>query len=359
MTLRQIAQHSGVSIQTVSRILRGEHERHHPKTCDRVMAAAKALNYRPNLLGRALQSGKTHTVGLVRLGVGDRQQSLNIYGMSSEAKASGYQMLVTIEAGYQNDGDKEFMGTVDELLGRRVDGLIVHRSVPLTPVTRRYMAGLHVPVVYASWGPPKQAHHVKIDRQHGMQKVVEHLKQLGHRRVAFFPSPGSMDFPGHHILPMQRICKQADMTLDTVTPDPRFAKMAAEEAWTHDSVKRYLAEHPTGERATGLIFPGAYTVQGGLIAIAENELSVPNDMSVVALEDSPLSQMSRPAVTALSSDWEAFGRLIFSTLHNVIHQPDTKPQVHVIEPQLIIRQSTGPAPDITHHVSGQSGHHLK
>lgn len=335
-----------MSIQTVSRILRGEQARHSAKTCQRVEEAAQKLNYRPNLVGRALQSGKSQTVGLVRLGVGERVQALNLYGMSNQAKAAGYHLLVSIQGSYSNDQDKEFLHTVDDLVGRRVDGLIIHRSVPLLPSTRRYMSSLKVPVAYVSWAPPRAALRAKVDLQMGMKLVLDHLKSLGHEHMAYFVSPGAMDFPGHTILPMQRACMQAGLKLDTVLPSSDFEKMIGEEVWGHDSVTRYLmSRDATNHRATAFVFGGSASVQGGLIALQQASLKVPSDVSVVSMTDQPMAALSKPSITALQCDWEAYGRLIFDTIHQAILQPDKSRSVALVEPLLVTRSSTGPVAD--------------
>lgn len=343
-TLREIAQDAGVSIQTVSRILRGEHHRHHQDTCQRVLDVAQKLNYRPNLLGRALQSGRTHSVGVIRLGMGDRNQH-NIYGMICEARLRDYQLLLSLEEAWHNDHDAMFLKTVDDLLGRQVDGLIIHRGVPLEPPTRKYLASLKVPVLYMSWAPPQPCHHVELDNQDGVRQIILHFRELGHRRMALFPSPGAMDFPGHGIHPVQRTCRELGMEVVVVTPDPSFPKIMAEEYWTHDSVTKYLArtQDDPARRATAMLFPGFNGVHGGMLALHKAGLRVPGDVSVANMEEAPLNDLSKPGITSLHRDWEGYGRLVFKTMYELIQKPPEKPVKICMPSKLIVRDSTGPA----------------
>jgi DNA-binding LacI/PurR family transcriptional regulator len=295
-------------------------------------------------------------VALLRLGVGDRLQSMSVYGMTAEARKAGYQLLVSIEETWANDGDKGFRRTVDDLVGRRVDGLIIRRGVPLETPTRRYLASLGLPVLYASWAPPNGAHQVRFDGHSAMSQALEHLKALGHRRLAHFPSPGAMDFPGHRILPLKRLCAQLGLSLDVVTPDKRFTTSDPMESWTYDGVRRYLARTEIGaSRATAMILPGMDGPYAAMIALQEAGLSTPGEMSLLALQDSPMFTLSNPKITAVACDWEAYGRELFSTLLKMIENPDISPFRKLLPAQLHVRDSTGPVLEQTLDRSDLSG----
>jgi len=344
VTLKQIAQVSGVSVQTVSRVIRGDHGRHDPQTVERVMQAARELNYRPNLLGRALKSGKTHTLGVMRMGVGNYFQLQNIYGMTDKAVELGYQLLTTFENYWRNDHDQTFLKTLDELVGRQVDGLIIIRGMPLEPATCRRLQSLSIPVLWTDWAPPEGAHRLRRDLNAALHILFEHLHGLGHRSVAYFHSPGALHYPGQAISRVERVANEWGIKAQMIAPDPKFDITTPEEIWTHESITRFLNQPVLHDGVTALI-TGAYQAVPAIVhAVHKAGLRIPDDMSLAALNSTPWCEIVNPPVTGLFVCSEQFGRKAVEKLCRLIDQPQAEPSDELIPVELQQRASTGPVP---------------
>ncbi|GGS21763.1 LacI family transcriptional regulator [Streptomyces aureoverticillatus] len=184
-TLRDVAEHAGVSAMTASRVLRDD-PRVLPATRDRVRAAATALGYRPNQVARSLRLGRgTGLVGLVVTNLANPFYSRLALGVDSVVVADGLKTVIG-NTGQDLDGERDL---VADLVGRRVDGII---AVPAGSDQRHLAAAAAdgVPVVLASRPPDGfDADCVLVDDFGGARDATARLLSRGHRRVGFLGSP--------------------------------------------------------------------------------------------------------------------------------------------------------------------------
>ncbi|QDQ09878.1 LacI family DNA-binding transcriptional regulator [Streptomyces spectabilis] len=184
-TLRDVAEQSGVSAMTASRVLRDD-PRVHPATRDRVRAAAAALGYRPNELARRLRLGRgTGLVGLVVTNLANPFYSRLALGVDSVLAPDGLKTVIG-NTGQDLHAERDL---VADLVGRRVDGII---AVPAGDDQRHLAAAAAegVPVVLAS-RPPEgfAADCVLVDDFGGARDATARLIARGHRRIGFLGSP--------------------------------------------------------------------------------------------------------------------------------------------------------------------------
>lgn len=347
VTLEQIAQRCGVSRQAVSRILGGHVERFSPQTCRRVEQVARELNYQPDPIGRALVGGRTMSIGLLTHGVGGRVPVARLQALMEMAQAAGYETYLRTTGRGTNDTER-LTQAVRSLVARRVDGLIITRSVPIAADARRFFESLSVPTVFINRGPPQYNARVNFDAQSAINALAEHLAELGHRHAAFFASTGSADFLEHKIHPYQRAFARAGIEATTVLEQApqggdghdALRGINAEQR-SYEAVQQYIAD---GGTATAWCMNNDESAIGALAAAREAGLRVPDDVSLVGFDDLALARFCDPPLTTIRTPRDEVSEAAFNMLERLMREPDAPVEPLLLSYELIVRTSTGPAP---------------
>src|SRR4051812_39020039 len=184
VTMRDVARLTGVSQSTVSRVLSGA-----PTavpiaddTRDRVVAAARALGYRPNPLARGLRGMPTMLLGVIVRDITDPFFAGAIEAVSLEAAGRGYNVVL----GHAHGRADEAIALYGVLEARHCDAIVMLGDMSDQPRLVDDLRGTHIPVV-ALWegSKPDGIASVSVDNDAGIRSVMEHLIELGHRRIAF------------------------------------------------------------------------------------------------------------------------------------------------------------------------------
>lgn len=330
VTLEEVAKRAGVSTATVSRVLNGTVSVRE-STRRRVLAAAQALNYFPNIHASALASGRSRMLGVVVSSV-DNPFFLDIFrAMEAAATEAGYS-LVLEQTSYQADRLEK---SLISLQGLRLAGVAVIAS----EVERRLLDDLarrNLPVVvYDSAHPAAHIRSIRVRYEVGMRRAIEYLQSLRHRRMAFV---------GHHagLTPLQ---ERKQTFIDAMQ---RYASAAEYATAEHEDTPQggrqaTAALLDSGFRPTAILCVNDFMAIGVLRELRERGLRVPEDVSVTGFDNITLSEFTVPALTTLDIPRWRIGRMSFEALVNhsgaARFAPDT-----VIEPELVLRGSTGPAP---------------
>jgi len=338
-TLKQVAAEAGVSVQAASHICNGKGQRYSPDTRQRVLAAAKQLQYQANPLSRALLSGRSMSIGLVTGGLTSLLAVRYVQSMINSADSAGY--LTYLNAGYHTGDDtEELFRTVRDMIGRRVDGLIMYRGRSVPESICKWLREQSVPTVFLGWAPSGWNARIRIDRQPALDAMVDHLAELGHTRAAFIPSRNAWDFPDMMIRPYARTCKKAGISLQVskrwcLDPDSECGESA------RDVVKQFLRANPA---TTALLMNNDDGAIGAMAAARELGLSVPDDLSIVGHDDLACARLCLPALTTFRIDGHRVGVEAFAMLHTLMKQPKTEVKTITLNVEPVFRQSTGPAP---------------
>ncbi|WP_214410799.1 LacI family DNA-binding transcriptional regulator [Sphaerisporangium fuscum] len=333
-TIADIARRAGVSKGAVSYALNGQ-PGVSASTRARIMAIAEEIGWRPNSAARALNGARADTVGLALcrparfLGVEPFFMEL-ISGIEGELSARSYALMLQVVA----DHDEEIALWRRWWGEGRVDGAILvdlHLADPRVPV----MESLGMPVVVV--GHPSQAGSllpVWSDEEAAVRETVTYLAALGHRRIA-------------RVAGLPRL-------LHTMQRDRAFAAVCAElglgEAVTVHTdytgeegarATRRLLSSPA--RPTAVVYDNDIMAVAGLSVAQEMQLNVPADLSVVAWDDSPLAQVVRPPLTALTRDIPAYGAHAAGRLLSLI-AGDQVTGLETPPARLTPRGSTAPPP---------------
>src|SRR4051812_23642354 len=183
--MADVAKLAGVSHQTVSRVINGsDHVR--DETRDRVVAAMRMLDYRPNSVARALATGRSKTVGVVTFDTTLYGPASTLFGLERAAHESGYFVsivsLLALDRGAVHDA-------VERLRSQGVEGILV-----IAPQTQVAFSMLQlpedVPLVAVEAGPDEGIPLVAVDQFAGAAVAARPLPELGHRSVAHIAGPG-------------------------------------------------------------------------------------------------------------------------------------------------------------------------
>ncbi len=340
MNLKELAAKLGLSPTTVSRALNGYPEVNEA-TRERIISAAHRHNYRPNSRAIRLATGRALAVGHV-IPLDTRSEIMNpifsdfIAGSGEVYARNGFDMILSVVP------DELEETTYRDLMSRgTVDGVIVH--APKTNDSRiRTLKDLGLPFVVhgRSTGSDIDYNWVDVNNRRAFQRATEFLLDLGHRRIALVNGLEVMDFA---------VRRRIGYT------DALSARGIANEPWLITStemteVKGWrAAEAGLSQPVPATAFLCASMLQGMGVrrAIEGRGLKMGRDISVIIFDDD-LSYLRNgedvPIFTATRSSVKEAGKLAAEMLLQVINQPDAAPQHRLLEAELIIGQSTGPAP---------------
>jgi len=339
MKLKQLASALGLSPTTVSRALNGYPEVNEA-TRERVLAAAKQYNYQPNARALRLATGKARAIGHV-IPIASRHEMVNpvfadfIAGAGEIYARAGYDMILSqVTGGSEADAYRE--------LSRRgaVDGIILHGArVEDSRIALLHELGLPFLMHGRASGTQAPYSWVDVNNRRAFRRAGDFLLDLGHRRIAFLNGLEFMDFAMRRRRGFEEAHAErglaADPALITST------EMTEGQGYAHAAHMLDGPEPPTAFLASSII-----TGIGIRRAIEGRGLRLGGDVSVI-VHDDDLSFMKNgedlPIFTATRSSVREAGRQAAGMLLAIIDDPESAPQTRLLEAELIIGQSTGPA----------------
>ena len=281
ITIDQIAQHAGLSRQTVSNILNGKGELFRATTCDLVFRSAEELGYRPNSVARALRSGRFHAVGLVS-SVDEHAGRIVAEAVDGIHAVLSEHNLHMVSGRYSDEnliGDNFVPKVLRELL---VDGLIVNYTHAVPPGLHDRVARSNVPFIWLN--VPMATDSVRPDDLGGGRMATEHLISLGHRRIAFVNLVHTAEEiagkgrPLHYSV-VDRF-KGYRQAMTQAGLKPRLIARA-EDVPEKESPWRPFAWLRDDNRPTAVIFYNELGLGPLLVQLGELGLRIPRDISVM------------------------------------------------------------------------------
>lgn len=340
MNLKEFARQLGLSPTTVSRALNGYPEVNEA-TRERVMAAAKRLNYRPNSRAQRLATGRAMAIGHV-IPIANKHEMVNpvfadfIAGAGETYSRNGYDMVLSVVP------DHEEEAAYRELKARgSVDGVIVHGPRMDDPRVR-LLTEIGLPFVVHGRASGSQTPYswLDVNNRRAFARATDFLLDFGHRRIALINGLEFMDFAMR-----RRIGFAGAMEARGLAADPGLmssAEMTEGRGYAHARTMLALPEPPTAFLVASMI-----SGMGVRRAVEEHGLKIGRDVSII-IHDDDLSYMKNgedvPIYTATRSSVREAGRQAAEMLLSLISEPSGEPQTRLLEADLIIGQSTGPAP---------------
>lgn len=337
LTIWDVAREAGVSKSTVSNVLRGNPVVREP-TRLAVLAAIERIGYRPNAAARTLVQRRAMTLGLV---VSDFRDPFSGEIARSIAIASSEAGYATIVSELTAPGRPTFLDLVP---AGRADGLIF-AGWPTDPDVIAQIVRTPQPIAFVSCRPfpGLEADHVNMAERQGVALAVRHLVGLGHRSIGYIARAEVQ--AAERLAGFRLGMAEAGLAVDerhviSTIPsgeDADFGIVAGSRA-----VASILGAPP---HPTAIFAADDYLALGAMQALEEAGLGVPSHVSLVGFDDIRIAGLSRIGLTTVHQPRARMGRLVTDLMISRLHGgEDRPPQSVILEPRLIIRGSTGPAP---------------
>jgi len=336
VTIRDVAQLSGVSLGTASRAL-NRTGRVSEQTIATVTQAARQLNYQPDAIARSLRTRTSGVVGLLVSDLANPLYAQIITAAETVLQEAGYLLLV---ASTHNERKREAT-LIDLFRSRRVDGLILG---PCESESNELIERLsrNLPIVALDREFGAESTGVQVDHFSGALQATEYLLNLGHRRIALLTPAANLRtgreriagfrqaYDRHGLHPVEKLirCEQSAM------------KFAFSEAMSLMS----MADSPTA-----FVCLGTRILSGVLQAIRQKGHEIPTQISVICIGDTDLSELFHPSITSLSWNLDVLGMCAAQLLLKQFDQSagNREGERILIKTQLVLRESCGALP-MTH-----------
>ena len=333
--MRDIARVAGVSQSTVSRVLNDVPTRVPiaPETRERVTQAARRLGYRPNPLARGLRGASTMLLGAVVRDITDPFFAGAIEALSVAAMSHGYNLVL----GHARGRADEALALTAVLETRHCDAIVLLGDLQDQPRLLADLADLPVPVIGLWQGSsPLGVPTVDVDNEAGIRAGLDHLIGLGHERIAFISGRPLGDIREREAAYLgfmqERFGRLPDGYLQHVSNTPGGGETA---------MAALLAVEP---RPTAIVTSTDTLAVGALHAAYSQGVVVPDELSILGFDDILLASHTIPALTTLRMPTaEIVGHGVRLAIE-LARDPGAprRAEVTVIQPSLIVRQSTAP-----------------
>jgi DNA-binding LacI/PurR family transcriptional regulator len=300
-----------------------------PATRQRVLEAAKRLDYRPNPIARSLRTRQTFTVGVIVPEFSEGYFTMLMNGIEDNLLQAGYLHYVVA-----HQGKRDLIDEYPRLLTKRsVDGFLL--------VNTSLNESVSVPVISISGHKKLKGNtNIMLDHDRAALLALKHLYDLGHRRIAFMkgqPQVSDSDFRWNGILAM---AKRVGLTIY-----PELCVYLEANSWSPELGYPIIRDLLTRTRDFTAIFCfNDIAAIGAIRAIADAGLRCPDDISVIGFDDISSAAYQTPRLTTVRQPLRRMGETAVQTLLKRIEAPTAAyPEIILFEPELMVRESTAAA----------------
>jgi LacI family transcriptional regulator, galactose operon repressor len=343
VTLKMVAKRVGLTKGTCSAVLNSSlASRSIPQhTQERILAAARELNYRPSFYARNLHIKRTYMIGVVTQEIGDFYGSPIINGIERYLRQKGFFFLTVA-----HHHDRTLLDRYSHILmDRGVEGLItvdtlLDRPLPLPTVAiagHKRMEGVT---------------NIVLDQRKGAALALNHLVELGHRQIAFMKgSEASQDSADRW-----KAVREVARDLGIQIPAELIIQLKGEDA-TPQLGYPFAKELLTRKRPfTALLAYNDISAIGSIRAFQDAGLRVPGDITVVGFDDISIAVHNNPSLTTVRQPLQKMGEIAARTLLDRIEEhKDWVPEI-AVEPEFVARDSSAEAPDVLASVRHRGNH---
>jgi LacI family transcriptional regulator, galactose operon repressor len=335
-SIYDVARESGASVFTVSAVV--NKKSHVGKGLrERVEAAIRKLNYRPNLVARSLAKQKTHTIGMIVPDIANPFFPMVVRGAEDAAQKHGYNLLL---CNSDDSLDKEERA-IELLLSKRVDGILLTKAAEdFRPSLRQMIKEVDVPFVLVMRTYPKLTQDAVItDDYKGAYDAVCHLARAGRRRIGLISGPLKISNALARWQGFHDALKAKNLPYDP--------ELVIEGDYRIES--GFRAGHALlSHRPDGIYVANHLMTIGLLKAAEEMGLRCPEDFGLVSFDDYPWLGIFRPRLTTVELPKHQLGSQAAELLIRRISGDHSKAVVKKLQPELRIRESCGFALHVSH-----------
>jgi len=336
-TIHHLAQHLGVHKSTVSRAM--DPARRHlisSELLQRVEAAARELGYRPNRAAAALSTGRSKTIGVLLPDITNPVFPPILRGIEDALDAEGYFALLANTA-RPGGGSGAAQAAVERMLAQRVEGFLIATAVRDDAwLEGLRKAGARIVLVNRTDGRGELPAVISDDML-GMRLAVDHLVELGHRRIAHLAGPAGLSTGMARRIGFEQALRPHGLEPAAVVECSAYAVDAGQAA-----MGELLQSRKRGKRPfTAVVAANDLIALGALQTLRERGIAVPDEVSVIGHNDMPLlDQVSPPLSSVRIQHYEMGFRAARLLLDALRATPGSDQATVVLRPTLVVRAST-------------------
>ena len=338
-TLKDVAARAGVSLASASRVLSNSDYPVSEAKKKRVFAAARELNYQPNIFARLLKGNDYNALGVIVPTLQNPFYNQVVQGIESVASKSNYEIMILSS----HRSIEQERNNIHSLLQNRVMALLIISIDTNSDCLEEYICcGGKVALLEANF-KLKNAIVTETDHVGAAQLAVEYLVSYGHRRIAFLSSPLTKMSRRSVMLGIREMMKEYHLPF---SEDDIF--LAAEEGEADNGLYEFevgksLADafFPHLKKYTAIIAINDLTAFGIMQGLMQRQLSIPKDISVISLDNIIYSEMISPPLTTVALPSFNLGAATCRSLLNTLMYPNEScvELVFHFSGQLVERQS--------------------
>lgn len=329
VNLKNVALEAGVSVATVSQVMRGA-GRISADTRNKVLDAARRLHYVPDGRAASMRSGENREIGFVIHQIANPFNSEVISGVSDLLENEGYLVSVLDS----RDDAKRQKRNLEAFIRSSRGGLLWVPAEDTPDNTFDLLSAHHIPTVtFLRRLQSTNLDHVGIQNAEGIAAATRHLIHLGHTRLAYLGGTA------HAGVRMERIDGLKKTAHLHGLPDPIVWESPDDKLHGLDAM---LALHKAHPEITGIVCNGDMIALGALLAASKAGLSVGRDLSIVGFDGIQDASVSTPPLTTMAVSPYKLGQKLARTLLDRLTYPDMPTTVSLVQPDLVVRSSTGP-----------------
>ncbi len=330
VTMADVARKAGVTKQSVSNVLAGKPVR--PETWEKVITAVKELGYTPNLVARALARGKTNLISLVVPTLKNPFYAEIAEEVEQTIDEFGYQFILSTTRNDLKRSRQQF----ESLTHRAIDGMLLAED-HYSSYDAKTLSQRDFPIVLYSWESlpyPDNLSVVSIDFRQAGFLAASHLLELGHRNCGVI-----YENPTHQL----RLSGFLDaFRMSGIIIDEQWLRSTADASYESGYLqgKNILRDFP---QISAIFATNDLMAAGVLDAAQAMGRNVPEDISIIGLDDITQSAHTRPPLTSISIPKKAMAReAVLLLLRSIEYSANSLPVITLLHPALVVRHSTGP-----------------
>lgn len=326
-TINAVAERAGVSVASVSRVMNGMSAR--PSTEKLVKAAIAELGYQPNSAARALKVRESDQICLSFADIGNPAYVSMTRGVGRVLQNSKYRLLLA--SSFSSVGE-----IIEQLrsMGRGyADGLIIS-PIYSDPEITELISQLRIPVVLIGTAPQGlDVDNVHIDSSVGIKLAVSHLKDRGRKRIGLLNGPLNTN-------PGRRRSDGFKKVITSLKLEMNTEQIIVADDFSSQGAYAALAKVANIKEFDALICGNDLMAAGAMKYLSEKDISVPDNMAIVGIDNTELASLIRPTMTSVDLLAEKRGEIAANLLLDRLQNPDRPSKKIFVKPELIVRASS-------------------
>jgi LacI family transcriptional regulator len=343
VTVYDIAREAGVSVATVSRVLNNTAPVK-ASTRERIVKLINKYQFQPNALARSLIKKVTGMIGIILPDITNPFFPEVLAGLEQEARNKGYTFFLCDTGSSNQDVKAQYLREsqyLNILIEKQVDGIImIGGRIDLVKCSKEMAKEVsevnkRLPIVFINGDlPGGKFHRVAINESVGGELATEHLIGLGHKEIAFIGGYKQMSNTVNRVEGFKRAMERNGLAV--------HKDRVLHGGFSVDGGKRLMEEmFSRGNHPTAVVCANDLTGIGAMKFAIKSGMRIPDDLSIIGFDDTPMAASSIPELTTISLKCTELGRTAANMMHQLITKQRTD-QVIAIDPALIIRESTAP-----------------